>query len=109
VAFSQLSIQPNRVILDLEGTVIRMPEISLFYGIRVTMYYDDHMPPHFHAEYNGQNILVDILNARIYRGAFPSRQLKMILASAVIHQDELMQNWELAKDHAPLNPIAPLM
>ncbi len=30
-----------------------MPEISLFYGIRVTMYYKDHMPPHFHAEYNG--------------------------------------------------------
>lgn len=28
-----------------------MPEISLFYGIRVTMYYDDHNPPHFHAEY----------------------------------------------------------
>ena len=104
-----MSINANRVILDLEGTVIRMPEISLFYGIRVTMYYDDHMPPHFHAEYNGQKILVDILNARIYRGAFPSRQLKMILAWAVIHQDELMQNWELAKDHAPLNPIAPLM
>ena len=29
-----------------------MPEISLFYGIRITMYYNDHMPPHFHAEYN---------------------------------------------------------
>ncbi|MEO2262826.1 DUF4160 domain-containing protein [Lachnospiraceae bacterium HCP28S3_F9] len=30
-----------------------MPEISLFYEIRVTMYYEDHNPPHFHAEYNG--------------------------------------------------------
>ena len=29
-----------------------MPEISLFYGIKVKMYYDDHNPPHFHAEYN---------------------------------------------------------
>lgn len=86
-----------------------MPEIALFYGIRVTMYYDDHMPPHFHAEYNGQKVLVDILNARIYRGAFPVRQLKMILAWAVIHQDELMQNWELAKNREALNPIAPLM
>ena len=27
-----------------------MPEISLFYGTRVTMYYDDHNSPHFHAE-----------------------------------------------------------
>ena len=51
--FSQLSIHPNRVILVFEGTVIRMPEIALFYGIRMTMYYDDHMPPHFHADYNG--------------------------------------------------------
>lgn len=24
-----------------------MPEISLFYGIRVTMYYAEHNPPHF--------------------------------------------------------------
>lgn len=24
-----------------------MPEISLFYGIRITKYYDDHNPPHF--------------------------------------------------------------
>lgn len=28
-----------------------MPEISLFYGIRVTMYYEDYNPPYFHAEY----------------------------------------------------------
>ena len=38
-----------------------MPEISLFFGIRVTMYYDDHNPPHFHADYNSQKILVDLL------------------------------------------------
>ena len=86
-----------------------MPEISLFFGIRVTMYYDDHMPPHFHAEYNGQKVLVDILEARILKGAFPARQLKLILAWAVIHQDELMQNWELSKAHEPLNRIASLM
>jgi hypothetical protein len=38
-----------------------MPEISLFYGIRVTMYYDDHNPPHFHAEYNGNKAIIEIL------------------------------------------------
>ena len=30
-----------------------MPEISSFLGIRITMYYNDHNPPHFHAEYGG--------------------------------------------------------
>ena len=54
-----------------------MPEISLFYGIRVTMYYEDHNPPHFHAEYNGNKAIVDIIEARVIKGALPSRQLKL--------------------------------
>ena len=37
-----------------------MPEISLFCGIRITMFYSDHNPPHFHAEYGGCKALVDI-------------------------------------------------
>ena len=37
-----------------------MPEISLFCGIRITMFYSDHNPPHFHAEYGGYKALVDI-------------------------------------------------
>ncbi|MCG4783525.1 DUF4160 domain-containing protein, partial [Acetatifactor sp. DFI.5.50] len=42
-------------------------------------------------------------------GALPSRQLKLILAWCVIHQDELMQNWELSKDGLSLNRINPLV
>ena len=30
-----------------------MPEISRFYGIVISMYYDDHNPPHFHVRYGG--------------------------------------------------------
>ena len=82
---------------------------SLFYGIRVTMYYDDHNPPHFHAEYNGNKAIIEIDTARCIKGALPSRQLKLILAWCVLHQDELMQNWELSKDGKPLNRINPLV
>lgn len=86
-----------------------MPEISLFYGIRVTMFYSDHNPPHFHAEYAGNKALVDIQSACVIRGALPSRQLKLVLAWCELHRDELMQNWELAKDAKPLNRINPLV
>ena len=86
-----------------------MPEISLFYGIRVTMYYDDHNPPHFHAEYNENKAIIEIDTARCIKGALPSRQLKLILAWCVLHQDELMQNWELSKEGKPLNIINPLV
>lgn len=86
-----------------------MPEISLFYGIRVTMYYDDRNPPHFHAEYNWNKAIIEIDTARCIKGALLSRQLKLILAWCVLHQDELMQNWELSKDGKPLNRINPLV
>lgn len=86
-----------------------MPVISMFFGIRVTMYYDDHNPPHFHAEYNNNKAMIEIERARVIKGMLPSRQLKLVLAWCVLHQDELMQNWELAKDGEPLNAINPLM
>ncbi|WP_367995976.1 DUF4160 domain-containing protein [uncultured Adlercreutzia sp.] len=41
-------------------------------------------------------------------GALPARQLKIILAWNEIHRDELMQNWELARDNMRLNSIDPL-
>ena len=42
-------------------------------------------------------------------GALPSRQLKLILAWCELHKDELMQNWELARDAKPLNHVEPLI
>lgn len=42
-----------------------MPEISLFYEIRVTMYYADHNTPHFYVEYAGRKAIIDILNGSV--------------------------------------------
>ena len=85
-----------------------MPEISLFGGIRITMYYTDHNPPHFHAEYAEHKALIDIQQGCVIRGALPARQLKFVLAWGEMHKDELMQNWELAKNDETMKKIAPL-
>ena len=82
-----------------------MPEISTFYGIKVTMYYNDHLPPHFHAEYNGFEALIDIDKAIILKGVFPAKQLKQILGWTIVHKDELMNNWHLAKEMKKLMRI----
>ena len=37
-----------------------MPEISRFYGIVITMYWNDHNPPHFHARYGEWITEIDI-------------------------------------------------
>lgn len=78
------------------------------FGIRITINYNDHVPPHFHAEYAGNKVLIDIINCRAMKGYLPKRQLKLVLAWAEIHKDELMQNWELARNHQALYRIAPL-
>ena len=42
-----------------------MPEISRFYGIIISMYYDDHNPPHFHARYGGSRATIEIPTLRV--------------------------------------------
>jgi hypothetical protein len=86
----------------------RMPEISLFFGIKITMNWNEHNPPHFHVDYAGYKALVDIQEVVVIRGFLPGRQLKLVLAWCELHQDELMQNWELAREGKHLNEIAPL-
>lgn len=86
-----------------------MPEISLFYGIRITMNFSEHNPPHFHVEYAGHKATVRIIDAVVDHGFLPARQVKLVLAWCEIHRDELMQNWELARDGKPLNRINPLI
>lgn len=82
---------------------------SFFFGIKITMHYDDHNPPHFHAEYAGNNALVDVENGYVIRGNLPNRQLKFVLAWTELHKDDLMNNWKRAEESLPLQPIAPLM
>jgi len=45
-----------------------MPEISRFYGIIIRMFFNEHNPPHFHAEYGEYKIVVDLKNdvIRVY-------------------------------------------
>lgn len=38
-----------------------MPEISRFFGIIIKMFYDEHNPPHFHAEFQAKKAVFDFL------------------------------------------------
>ncbi len=71
------------------------------------MFYDDHAPPHFHAKYGENEITVDVQTGTV-KGHFPRRGLAHVLEWHELHRDELMENWNLARDRRPLRPIAPL-
>lgn len=85
-----------------------VPTISMFRGIRITMYWADHMPPHFHATYGGEEVIVSIKDVEVLDGTLPNKQLKMLLGWAAMRQDQLMDNWDLAEKKQELFPIEPL-
>lgn len=84
-----------------------MPVLSRFYGIVVYMNYRDHEPPHFHARYQDQEILVEI-ESGLVRGSFPKRALRLLFEWMEVHREELGENWVRARDLQPLEPIPPL-
>lgn len=85
-----------------------MPELSRFFGIVVSMYYNDHAPPHFHVRYSGQKALVAIESLSVLRGRLSPRALGLVMEWAAIHTEELMEDWFLARSQEPLKPIRPL-
>jgi hypothetical protein len=50
-----------------------MPTISSFFGIVIRMYYDDHMPPHFHAYYAEHDAALTIETLEVLEGNLPKR------------------------------------
>ncbi|HKL34134.1 MAG TPA: DUF4160 domain-containing protein [Tangfeifania sp.] len=85
-----------------------MPEISRFYGIIIRMYFQDHNPPHFHAEYQGMKAEYSIETLEVLAGKIPGRAHSMVLEWASIHRNDLLNNWERAKEPSQLKKIQPL-
>ena len=86
-----------------------MPEICRFYGIVIRMYFDDHNPPHFHAEYAGNEVRVDIASLAVISGRLPPRALGLVMEWTAIHQSELQELWEKARNLEPLHKLEPLL
>jgi len=84
-----------------------MPEISRFLGIVIAMFHREHNPPHFHAYYGSDMIVVEIETGKV-TGKFPRRALTHVLEWWQQHREELVTNWELAKQRQPLKKIDPL-
>ena len=84
-----------------------MPTISMFYGVIIRMYYDDHNPPHFHAFYGDYKAIFSF-DGEIIEGTMPSSKKKLIITWTLIHKEELIANWQLAKNSEILYNINPL-
>ena len=76
-----------------------MPVISMFYGLIVSMYFQDnrqHKSPHIHVKFQDEEAIFKIPDGSLLAGNLPSAKAKLVSAWIEIHQDELMADWELA-------------
>lgn len=85
-----------------------MPTISIFYGIMIKMYWDEHAPPHFHAEFAGAEAVVNIQTLEVTKGKLPHGAAILVKEWAMQHREELMEDWNLCEKLQTPNKIAPL-
>jgi hypothetical protein len=85
-----------------------MPELSRFYGIVIKMYFGDHVPPHFHAEYAGFEARIAIDTLAVLSGDLPARAMGLVVEWATLRRQELKAQWQRASSLQPLGRIEPL-
>ena len=85
-----------------------MPTISMFYGIIIQMFWDDHAPPHFHALYAEYEVMINITTLEIIKGSMPRRALALVLEWASLHRAALLEDWKLCDQHQSPKKIPPL-
>lgn len=87
-----------------------MPTISQFYGIVISMFFNDneqHHLPHIHVEYSGNNATYD-LEGNLIVGNIPNKQRKLVEAWIEIHKEELNSLWHIVQEGREAFKIEPL-
>lgn len=75
-----------------------MPEVSRFFGVVISMYWEasePHHAPHFHVRYEAYRASYGIDPVAQLAGALPIRQQRLVEAWAELHTRELLNNWDL--------------
>lgn len=76
-----------------------MPTLSLFHGIAIRMYFNDHDPPHFHALRGGMEAKFEIATGRVIEGRLPSAQRKLVERWIAMYRAELNAAWAAVSEH----------
>jgi hypothetical protein len=84
-----------------------MSVLCRFHGLVIFMNYNDHNPPHLHARFQGQEVIIQIQSG-IVMGVMSMTALRSLCVWTESHRSELMEDWLRAREHRPLLPIPPL-
>ena len=81
-----------------------MPEICRFLGIVISMYFNEHKPPHFDVRYNEHRAVMDIRTLNVLDGMLPARVRGLVEEWAELHQVELLGMRD-SKDFHSIEPL----
>jgi len=88
-----------------------MAIISTFLGLIISMFYGDnkqHKLPHIHVRYQDMKAIFSIPDGELMEGTLPQKKIKLIQAWIIMHEEDLMTNWELATHEQNIFRIEPL-
>jgi Domain of unknown function (DUF4160) len=70
-----------------------MPTLKILDGVKVEMYFRDHLPPHIHASYNEYEELIEIRGLANYAGFLPTKQRVVVIKWMKLNQAFLLEKW----------------
>lgn len=91
------------------GKGVKMPELCRFLGIIIQMYFNDHLPPHFHAIYNDLEGVFELSTLEMLEGNLPARVRGLVIEWAILHKQELVDNWNSLTITGVYRKIPPLV
>ena len=80
----------------------------MFFGIIIRMFYSEHNPPHFHAEYQGSEGIFNFDGEMLYGNIKSTTALKLIKQWSLLSKYELEENFVNIVKKTGINKIEPL-
>ena len=93
---------------ELVNEGVEIPELCTFYGIRITLYFGDHAPAHFHAQYGDWNASIQIDDGELVAGKLPRQASRLVEEWRAQHAEELAVAWNRAQHNELPGKIEPL-
>jgi len=88
-----------------------MAILSTFFGLVISMFYGDnkqHKFPHIHVRYQDMKAVFSIPEGELLEGSLPKKKIKLVQAWIILHEEDLMTNWDLATNEQNIFRIEPL-
>jgi hypothetical protein len=70
-----------------------MPTIAIIAGVRVMIYPKDHLPPHLHAIFAGNEAMISILTGDVLQGSLPRAKQRAVQEWLAANREHVAYVW----------------